>query len=102
MQTVTEIIDGTPTEVPVILNAAYLVDFGPTPESGRRAWIEQYRATLTEVGKREFGGLPIPLEVLAVGRYGRTVLRVFAPDPDKAVFAAERLTDGDGPKVAAL
>lgn len=97
METMT--IDGQ--QVPVIQNSTYLVDFGPTSLDARSAWFSQYRATLNQAGKNLWD-LPVPMEIVATGRTGRAVLRIFAPEPDKAVFEAERLADGDGPKVAAF
>jgi hypothetical protein len=41
------------------------------------------------------------VDLVASGRYGRTVLRIWAPDPDRALFAAEGRMDG-APKVVAL
>lgn len=103
MQTTTTIdIGGVPTEVPLIHSSTYLVDLGPTPASGRASWLAQYREALAEYGRRELGGLPVPLEVLATGRHGRMVLRIFAPDPDAAVYGVEAILDGDGPKVVVL
>lgn len=87
--------------IPIVISDNFLVDFGPTPEVGITTWLMQYRAVLNEVGQREFGGIPVPMEVLARGRSGRTVIRVLAPDPTLAVWSAEKLLD-DGPKVVAL
>lgn len=98
MQTMT--IDGQ--EVPVIVHENFLVDLGPTPQSGRETWVRQFRCTLNQIGQRDFGGLPIPVEVLASSsKSGRTVLRVWAPDPVQAVEAARELLD-DGPWVGLL
>jgi hypothetical protein len=90
------------TGAPLIDNGYFLVDFGPTGEVGVNSWLAQFQAALTKVGQDEWNGLPVPVEVVARGRSGRTILRIFAPDPTGAVYAAELAMDGDGPKVCAL
>lgn len=85
---------------PVIHSEHFLVDFGPTPLSGRTTWLAQFRAALAQV--TPIPGLPIPVEVVASGKTGRTVLRIWAPDPTAVVYAAEALRDGEGPKVVLL
>lgn len=97
MQTMT-FPDGT--EVPVAVADNFLVDFGPTSRAATDTWLEQYRAVLNAYGKATWG-IPVPVEVMARGKTGRTVLRIWAPDPAAAVLAAETQLD-DGPKVVIL
>jgi len=97
MQTKT-LSDGT--EAPVIQPENFLVDFGPTGPEAVDTWLAQYRAVLNAYGKRVWN-LPVPVEVMARGKTGRMVIRVFAPDATEAVFEAEKVLD-DGPKVVAF
>jgi hypothetical protein len=96
MQTMT--INGE--KIPVIVSSTYLVDLGPLPAADRPVWLARFRAALRESGA-EIWQLPVPVDLVASGRYGRTVLRIWAPDPDRALFAAEGRMDG-APKVVAL
>lgn len=84
--------DGTP----VIRSETFLVDLGPTPQSGRNAWYQSFKAALTRVDP-----YTVP-EVLARGRTGRMVIKIWSPNPCEAVYEVERLADGDGPKVVIL
>jgi hypothetical protein len=88
------------TDAPMVTSGIYLVDFGATPDSGRRTWLSQFQIMISEVGRREWK-LPVPVEDVAVGRSGRTVLRIWAPDPDHAVKIAQDMLD-DGPQVNPL
>lgn len=100
MQIETMTIDGE--DIPVIHSENFLVDFGPlTGEQARKTWVEHFRAVLMAIGARDLGGLPVPVEIVASGRTGRTVLRIYAPDPVGVVFAAEQSMQ-DGPKVVVL
>jgi hypothetical protein len=81
---------------PLIRGETFLVDLGPTPESGRNAWYQGFKAALTRVDP-----FTVP-EILAVGKTGRMVIKIWSPNPTEAVYEVERLADGDGPKVVAL
>jgi hypothetical protein len=81
---------------PLIRSEAFLVDLGPTPESGRSAWYQGFKAALTRVDP-----FTVP-EVLALGKTGRMVIKIWSPNPREAVYEVDRLTDGDGPKVVPL
>lgn len=86
----------------VVRSAYFLVDFGQaTGLTAIDSWMCHFRAALDAVSREEWKGLLIPMEVTARGRSGRTVLRVFAPDPDRAVEVASAAMQ-DGPSVRPL
>lgn len=88
--------------VPVIQNEVFLVDFGPaTGQQAKITWLAQFRMTLNEVCGKTQGITVAPVDVLAWGKTGRTVLRVYAPDPTFLVYDAE-IAMQDGPKVVLL
>jgi hypothetical protein len=98
MQTMT--IDGQP--VPVITSQVFLVDFGPnTGQIAKDTWLATWKLALNHVVAASQIVTVCPVDVLAWGSSGRTVLRVWAPDPERAVYDAEHAMC-DGPKVVLL
>jgi hypothetical protein len=93
-------IDGVP--VPIITSEVFLVDFGPeTSKLAKQNWLAHFRSAL-DSATAATQGIPIaPVEIIGWGKSGRTVLKVWAPDPTAAVYEAERRMQ-DGPKVVAL
>lgn len=99
-QTFTTVPIGGGETAPLIQNAYFIIEFGPTPAGGRQAFLEDMNAAM--VGVVEPRGLPVPIETVAFGEEsGRMIVRVFAPDPQGVVDEALAMLD-EGPKVVAL
>jgi hypothetical protein len=88
----------TQTDEPVlILNQAFLVDFGrETGDVAKSTWVTNTKALLKQASPFNV------MEVLASGPNGRLVFRIFSPDPSIAVAQLSQLRDGEGPEVQVL
>lgn len=80
---------------PLVTHENFVADFGPTAGPAIASWLEQFKLTLRQVDERT-----VP-EILAIGKTGRVVIRVWSPNPVEAVYTAEQLVQ-DGPKVVLL
>jgi hypothetical protein len=99
IETIT-LADGT--KAPLVTSENFLVDFGPsTRQPAKDTWLAAFKLAVNQTSERTQGIAVAPVEVMAWGASGRTVLRIWAPDPVQLVIDTE-LAMQDGPKVVLL